>query len=128
MEIHSSVLDWKIPWTEEPSGPQSMGLQSQTRSAHAQAQVVAYLIKSWVFSQNLNDLKGIISVRHCEGRGKQSGWKVMILILSLLHIKNYCSSKWAIIADYFPIVKLTKWQPYMNGGRKGLYRKRKPCS
>ena len=24
---HSSILAWKIPWTEEPSGLQSMGLQ-----------------------------------------------------------------------------------------------------
>ena len=22
---HSSILAWTIPWTEEPSGPQSMG-------------------------------------------------------------------------------------------------------
>ena len=28
---HSSILDWRIPWTEEPHGLQSMGLQSQTR-------------------------------------------------------------------------------------------------
>ena len=27
MEIHSSILAWKIQWTEEPSGLQSMGLQ-----------------------------------------------------------------------------------------------------
>ena len=25
MAPHSSTLDWKIPWTEEPGGPQSMG-------------------------------------------------------------------------------------------------------
>ena len=25
--IHSSILAWEIPWTEEPSGPQSMGSQ-----------------------------------------------------------------------------------------------------
>ena len=25
METHSSVLAWRIPWTEEPSGLQSMG-------------------------------------------------------------------------------------------------------
>ena len=32
---HSSTLAWKIVWAEEPGGPQSMGLQSQTRlSAH----------------------------------------------------------------------------------------------
>ena len=27
MPIHSSTLAWKIPWTEEPGGLQSMGLQ-----------------------------------------------------------------------------------------------------
>ena len=31
MAPHSSTLAWKIPWTEEPDGPQSMVLQSQTR-------------------------------------------------------------------------------------------------
>ena len=25
MAIHSSTLAWKIPWTEEPDGPQPMG-------------------------------------------------------------------------------------------------------
>ena len=25
MATHSSTLAWKIPWTEEPGGPQSMG-------------------------------------------------------------------------------------------------------
>ena len=28
MAIHSSVLAWEIPWTEEPGGLQSTGLQS----------------------------------------------------------------------------------------------------
>ena len=27
MAIHSSILAWKIPWTEEPGRLQSMGLQ-----------------------------------------------------------------------------------------------------
>ena len=27
MATHSSLLAWKIPWTEEPGGLQSMGLQ-----------------------------------------------------------------------------------------------------
>ena len=31
MAIHSSILAWKIPWTEEPGRLQSMGLQ---RVAH----------------------------------------------------------------------------------------------
>ena len=28
MATHSSILSWEIPWTEEPGGLQSMGLQS----------------------------------------------------------------------------------------------------
>ena len=27
MAAYSSILAWRIPWTEEPSGLQSMGLQ-----------------------------------------------------------------------------------------------------
>ena len=27
MATHSSILAWKTPWTEEPGGLQSMGLQ-----------------------------------------------------------------------------------------------------
>ena len=27
MATHSSILAWKLPWTEEPGGLQSLGLQ-----------------------------------------------------------------------------------------------------
>ena len=31
ISIHSSIVAWKIPWTEEPCRLQSMGSQSRTR-------------------------------------------------------------------------------------------------
>ena len=31
MAAHSSVLAWRIPWTEEPGGPPSMGSQGLAR-------------------------------------------------------------------------------------------------
>ena len=31
MATHSGILAWRIPWTEEPGGLQSMGSQSRTR-------------------------------------------------------------------------------------------------
>ena len=31
MASHSSTLAWKVPWTGEPGGLQSMGSRSQTR-------------------------------------------------------------------------------------------------
>ena len=30
MATHSSILAWKIPWTEEPDGLQSMGSRKET--------------------------------------------------------------------------------------------------
>ena len=27
-EMETTILDWRIPWTEEPGGPQSMGSQT----------------------------------------------------------------------------------------------------
>jgi len=35
MATHSSILAWRIPWTEEPGGPQSMGSQNQTRLSNS---------------------------------------------------------------------------------------------
>ena len=34
MATHSSILAWRISWTEEPGGLQSMGLQESDRSDH----------------------------------------------------------------------------------------------
>ena len=34
MATHSSILAWRIPWTEEPGGLQSLGSQSQTRLSY----------------------------------------------------------------------------------------------
>ena len=31
MATHSSILAWRIPWTEEPGGLQSMGRKSWTQ-------------------------------------------------------------------------------------------------
>ena len=33
MATDSSILTWRMPWTEEPGGPQSMDSQSDTTEA-----------------------------------------------------------------------------------------------
>ena len=43
MAAHSSILSWRNPWTEEPGGPQSMGLHRGrhdwvTQQAHTYTQ------------------------------------------------------------------------------------------
>ena len=47
MATHSSILAWKIPWTEEPSGLQSMDLQrvgndQATESIGAEQYMLSY--------------------------------------------------------------------------------------
>ena len=42
MATHSNVLAWRIPWTEEPGGLQSMGLQ---RVGHDSTRTIAQRIK-----------------------------------------------------------------------------------
>ena len=51
MATHSSILAWRIPWTEEPGGLQSMGSQSWTRlSDHARHSTLPQrLVHCWVF-------------------------------------------------------------------------------
>ena len=59
MATHSSILAWRIPWTEEPGGPQSMGLQRvgrdrvikhTARYVHCRAEVQSFatVTVTWV--------------------------------------------------------------------------------
>ena len=48
MATHSSMLAWRIPWTEEPGSLQSMGLQrvdmtEATEHAHMHANEIIYV-------------------------------------------------------------------------------------
>ena len=41
MVTHSSILAWRIPWTEEPGGLQSMGSQ-RVRHAHVKNMLLVF--------------------------------------------------------------------------------------
>ena len=49
METHSSVLAWKIPWTEEPGGLQSME-QQRVVTEHEYKGKKTHFIYSYYFS------------------------------------------------------------------------------
>ena len=42
MATHSSILAWKIPWTEEPGRLQPMGLQKSGMSSQLSIQIYVY--------------------------------------------------------------------------------------
>ena len=54
MAMHSSILAWKIPWTKEPSGLQSIKLQSVryycvTEHAHVDIYIYIYISSIGLF-------------------------------------------------------------------------------
>ena len=54
MASHSSILAWEIPWTEEPSGLQSMGSQTV---GHNDSTLSAYTVRTTIATTELQALK-----------------------------------------------------------------------
>ena len=55
MATHSSTLAWKIPWTEEPGGLQSLGSQRVTFTFHFPALEKEMAIHSSVLAWRIRD-------------------------------------------------------------------------
>ena len=80
---HFSILAWRIPWTEEPGGLQSIGLQSRTRlkqlSTQAYLPCTHSLLSSLLLSpqcarQTMKKISGcLVAKRTLEGEQNQTG-------------------------------------------------------
>ena len=57
MATHSSILAWKIPWTEEPGGPQSMGSQRVRHDLATKEQRVRHVPYSETSTLRVSALK-----------------------------------------------------------------------
>ena len=58
MAIHSSILAWRTPWTEEPGGPQFMGhKESDTTERLTHSYFHSELDGEWEISIKLSDPK-----------------------------------------------------------------------
>ena len=44
METHSSILAWRIPWTEDPNGLQSMGMKCVSSMTYYGTVLTSYLL------------------------------------------------------------------------------------
>ena len=49
MATHSSILDWKIPWTEEPGRLQPIGSKSTTKQLPLNYDVQKLLQNAWKY-------------------------------------------------------------------------------
>ena len=69
-KAHSSILVWRIPWTEEPGGLQSIGLHSV---GHDWSNLACKHPFSWKFALNLLDWP-VASSLSCSPLGLRSSW------------------------------------------------------
>ena len=54
---HSSILAWKIPWTEEPGGLQSMGVKESGRTEQLMLTYLHFFFKETVAGTPLHPSK-----------------------------------------------------------------------
>ena len=89
MATHSSILDWRISWTEEPGGLQSMGLQrvghDWATNTHTQV-----LLPHWCNGHELGQALG-------DGEGQRgfvccSPWAHKELDMTVILNNNYCGA------------------------------------
>ena len=67
MATHSSILAWRIPWTEEPSGLQSIGSPPQsdtTEVTHTHTHARTHFMKGYLLYFNVNGLEISITSRN----------------------------------------------------------------
>ena len=62
MATDSSILAWAIPWTEEPGGLQSMGLQSQTQLRDWAQRIIKVIFICKVQSQTIESIKTLLGL------------------------------------------------------------------
>ena len=107
MSTHSSILAWKIPWTEEPGGLQSIESQSWTQLSNWAHTLVLYHTYIWNFNICYEMELKIFSEHIDKNNFKWNiiGWKIFFLGQFLLDIVDlqFCIS----LSD------TTKWISYI---------------
>ena len=122
MATHSSILAWRIPWTEEPGGLQSMGSHRVGHDWSDWANHtwiyevrVSVLEELWVFI--LNHVKSMVN--------KTFQW------FEVFHIKVHLNQTWACICYWcacflacsLPKEKMQCSYALLSGVRMGIFRK-----
>ena len=88
METHSSILAWRIPWTEEPGGLTIHGVAKELDTTEWLTLNVFWLIRSWRLIIYMNEK--------------------VTFVLILFSINNFCPQKvrnqFLMCSSYFKII------------------------
>ena len=81
MATHSSVLAWRIPWTEEPGGLQSIGSQ---RVGHEQSDLAGTHLSEITVTSKL------LLATQCRADFQNFHCPPWLLMLSLIEMQSQC--------------------------------------
>ena len=103
MATHSSILAWRIPWTEEPGKLQSMGCKEFKWLKH--------LSMHWIHEVGLNSEESIIiGSPPPPSLHTRYVWNMLLLVTAL---RNWALFKIAFILSYTLTVSLCLWKYYL---------------
>ena len=104
---HSSILAWRIPWTEEPGGLQSIGSQKSDMT-----EVTQQARMQLNHGLNISKLKKLLSISWIKPESKDSLW-ITFSTLSLLPV---------VVTGLFqcPFFKTSRISPYFYHGSHHL--------
>ena len=74
---HSNILAWKIPWTEEPGGLQSIGLESwtQTERLSTHTPICLFSVSIPLLGRQLHESKALsICIHSAQSSAFLNGW------------------------------------------------------
>ena len=103
MATHSSILAWRIPWMEEPSRLQFMGLQRVRRWPKRLGTRACTLGRlSWYFSYNWNAEYLLLRTKeHTGGAVEDYYWAESSFYFLTLFSGQFCFSSWMCLI--FPV-------------------------
>ena len=110
---HPSILAWRIPWTEEPGGLQSMGLQSRTRLKWLSTHECTWQVSLWgrktlYFPFNYLDYNCLLSGALCpQTPGSSDAWGWWCLWESIGHPVPATTEGWL---RYGLVSTVTSWE------------------
>ena len=94
METHSSLLDWKIPWTGEPGRLQSMGLQKVRHNWVTELQSVCCP------HRKVNICSVVYLLQNPVTKRRDSEWHLFFYLHKQLALR--CKFGWNILPPWIP--------------------------
>ena len=117
MATHSSILSWRIPWTEEPGGLQSMGLQRvghwSNLAQHTHTIIYTFTYSSFLphnyYSFTVFNVTYICENFNCEILTNVYNCVTLTPFMSMTYFTMFLKNHWMIVS--INLIDSGSWMP-----------------